>query len=52
MYVAQYAKSLALVEVLLKAGADVNARNKVSAWEGDGKGCHAHIDIHAKGLLR
>ena len=37
MYAAGYnesAQSPALVELLLKAGADVNAANKVSAWEG------------------
>ena len=28
------AQALAVVEVLLKAGAEVNARDKVSAWEG------------------
>ena len=36
MYAAQYAKSLAVVDVLLKAGADANARDDVSAWEGNG----------------
>ena len=34
MYVAEHAKSLELVDVLLKAKAEVNARNIVSAWEG------------------
>ena len=43
MYAAQYAKSLALVDVLLKAGANVKARDDVSAWEGDGMGWRTHI---------
>ena len=36
------AQALAVVERLLKAGADVNAADKVSAWEGGGVGCHMY----------
>ena len=31
-----------LVELLLKHKADVNGKGPVSAWEGDGLGCHMH----------
>ena len=36
MYAAQYAKSLEVVELLLKGNADVNAKEIVSARERDG----------------
>ncbi len=42
MNAAQYTKSLALVDVLLEAGAAVNAADRVSAWEGHGVGCHMY----------
>ena len=35
MYAAQYAKSPAIVDVLLEAGANVKAKDRVSAWEGN-----------------
>ena len=37
---AAQAKSSEVVELLLKAEADINAKNDVSAWVGDGAGCH------------
>ena len=36
------AQAPALVELLLEAEADVNAADKVSAWEGDGVGRHVY----------
>ena len=44
MYAAENesAHSPALVELLLEAEADVNAADKVSAWEGDGVGWHIY----------
>ncbi len=36
------AQSPAVVELLLKAEADVNATDYVSAWEGDGVGCYMY----------
>ena len=38
MYAARNAESPAVVELLLKAAADVNAMDDVSAWEGGGLG--------------
>ena len=37
--VAKYAKSPAIVDLLLEAEADVNAKDKVKGWEGDGVWC-------------
>ena len=39
MYAVWHAKSLAVVNVLLEAKAEVNARDRVSAWKGNGEGC-------------
>ena len=36
------AQAPAVVEVLLEAGAEVDARDAVNAWEGDGVGWHVH----------
>ena len=35
MYAVEYTTSLAVLEVLLEAKAEVNAKDYVSAWEGD-----------------
>ena len=42
MYAARNAESPAVVELLLKAGADVYAMDKVSGWDRDGVGCHIY----------
>ena len=36
------AQARAVVELLLKAGADVNATDYVSGWDRDGVGCHIY----------
>ena len=48
---AAQAKSSEVVELLLKAEADINAKNNVSAWVGDGAGCHMS-EVAGNGLLR
>ena len=35
-------QSPAMVVLLLRAGADVNATDRVSGWDRDGVGCHIY----------
>ena len=53
MYAAinQSAQCPALVKLVLKAKGDVNAADSVSAWEGDGVGCHIR-GVRGKNLCR
>ena len=43
MVAAEFTKSPAVVDLLLKAEADVNATARVSVWKGDSVRCYIYI---------